>query len=150
MNMNDCNYPRQLRSHKYLQAERCRSKNTSGFKYKAMSLAHSPTPLTRSRQNGHFHIKHMFCVALVAHPLARWPVYLCFSSSSRSSVLNASLGLWYGKLMTVSYEIFYQLFRHYFDRAFPIKLNSLRKKQKKEKVGYKRDFTFKEQNVFLK
>jgi hypothetical protein len=32
--------------------------------------------------------------------------------------------------INISYEIFYQLFRHYFDRAFPIELNSVSKKKR--------------------
>ena len=35
--------------------------------------------------------------------------------------------------VNMSYELFYQLFRHYFDRAFPTKVNSMNKKKKREK-----------------
>ena len=37
--------------------------------------------------------------------------------------------------INISYEIFYQLFRHSFDRAFPIELNSVSKKKKREREG---------------
>jgi hypothetical protein len=35
--------------------------------------------------------------------------------------------------VNISYEIFYELFRHRFDRAFPIKLNSMSNKKRKKR-----------------
>jgi hypothetical protein len=51
--------------------------------------------------------------------------------------------------VNISYEIFYQLFKHYFDRAFPIKLNSMRKNKRKKRWVTKGILVSKRRMCFL-
>jgi hypothetical protein len=51
--------------------------------------------------------------------------------------------------VNISYEIFYEFFRHYFDRAFPIKLNSMSNKKREKRWVTKGILVSKRKMCFL-